>query len=190
MSDSTTNSLINAFNKLEHKQDWVTPYDVFKFIKDEMNFEPLTDVAATKENTKCLRYISPEKDFFKTEVYTDGFLNAPYLKGNLKKGVRGVGNFVARFYYDHIIHNIGTMTLLPTTVSSTPWFQMYYGRKLLNDFGEKAEVLFIPKRVRFTGAEGQSPPFSSFVLVHRRRTEFHLQHIRHLYKEKTDKILW
>lgn len=183
-------SLANAINAQNGKPDWVTPEDVFRQICDDMNLEPLTDVCATIENTKCLLYISEEQDFFKTDVYTDCYLNAPYLRENKKKGMRGIGNYHARLYYLHITHNIATMSLMPSTVTSIEWFHTYYGSRLINAFGEKAEQYFIKGRVKFLNGKSGAPPFASQVFVHRRKSEWELKQIRQRYDESKDKLLW
>ena len=182
--------LANAVNKQSGKPDWVLPQHTFNQICDDMNFYPITDVCATKENTKCEKYVTAEMDIFKTEVYTDAYMNAPYLRHSTKKGIKGIGNYVARLYYLHITYNIGIMVLFPSTVTSLDWFHTYYGKRLLNAFGEKAEPYFIKERVKFDNKSSGAPPFSSQVFLHRRRSEWELKLIRQRYEENKEKLLW
>lgn len=184
-------SLANAVNQYKGKQDWSTRWELYYKILDMMNVNPKVDVCATKKNAKCDKYITPEQDFFKTDVYEDAFMNAEYQAGNLGKGIRGIGHFHARLYHQHIYHNICTVTLIPSTAISTSWFETYYGERLFNQFGEKADVLFIRKRQKFTdGPTNGGPPFSSLVFVHRRKTELELHQIRQRYEEHKEKLLW
>ena len=172
-------------------QKWATPWTLYYNILDTMNVTPVVDVCATEENHKCDKFITPEMDFFKTEVYENAFMNAEYRSGNLKEGVHGIGHFHARLYYLHIYNNIETTTLIPSTATSLDWFATYYGPRLLNAYGEKADVMFIRKRQKFVdGPTNGGPPFSSLVFVHRRKTELELKQIRERYESDERKLLW
>lgn len=184
-------SLANAVNQYTGKPDWATPWSLFYTMCDRFNINPIVDMMATKENAKCEIYITPEQDFFKTKVFHDSYINPEYKAGNIEKGENGIGHAVARAYNQHIYHNFNLLYLLPSTATSTPWFATYFGDRLCNDFGEKAEVLFIRKRQKFIdGKTNGGPPFSSLAFLHRRKTEFELNSIRKHYVENNEKLMW
>lgn len=60
------------------KQDWETPKKLFDELNDEFYFQ--TDVAANKENSKCLNYIDSEEDALSISWENLGtiFCNPPY----------------------------------------------------------------------------------------------------------------
>jgi hypothetical protein len=183
-------SLGYAVNQQTGNSEWATPEDRYDQIVKKFKINPIIDVCATAQNTKCPKYITPEQDFFKTEIAEDAFMNPIYAKEQKSKGIRGVGNFVARLYHQHITHNINTVSLLSATVGSSPWFHTYYGEMLENQFGERSEILWFKKRIKFIGNAYGSPPFASIALLHRRTTEDKLESIRKRYEETEDKLLW
>lgn len=183
--------LANAVNSYVGKQDWSTSWPLFYTMCDRLNVDPVVDMMATKYNTKCRRFITPECDFFQTEVYYDSYINPEYKAGNLERGERGIGHAIARAYNQHIYHNINMLYLLPSTATSTPWFATYFGDRLYNEFGEKSDILLIRKRQKFTdGPTNGGPPFSSQAFLHRRKTEFELITIRKRYEENDTKLMW
>lgn len=190
-STAKKGNLAYAVNNGEHKQDWATPWTLYYNIEDTYNIQFKIDVCATKENAKCEKYITPEMDFFKTEVYDDAFMNPKYELGNLEEGVYGIGHFVARLYHQHIYHNINVCYVLPSTVTSLEWFETYFGKRLLNAFGDKAEPYFVRKRQNFQqGKTNGGPPFSTQVFLHRRHTDLEMQQIQRRYEENKDKLVW
>lgn len=190
-SSAKKGSLTYAVNNYKGKQDWVTSWDLYYKIENTFNLEFKIDVCATEQNSKCVKFITPEMDFFKTDVYEDAFMNPQYHAGNLEKGVRGVGHFVARLYQQHIYHNINVCYLLPSTVTSLEWFETYFGPTLFNAFGEKAEPYFVRKRQNFeTGKTNGGPPFSTQVFLHRRRGDLEMKQIQQRYEENKNKLVW
>ena len=190
-STAKKGSLAYAVNNYKGKQDWVTSWELYYKIENIFNMQFKVDVCATPENAKCPKFITPEMDFFKTEVYEDAFMNPKYEAGNLEKGVMGIGHFVARLYNQHIYHNINVCYVLPSTVTSLEWFETYFGPRMLNVFGDKSEVYFVRKRQNFQqGKTNGGPPFSTQVFLHRRHTDLEMQQIQRRYEENKDKLVW
>ncbi len=128
---------------------WATPPKLFAALDREFRFE--LDAAASAENTKCPRFYSR---------YDDG-LSQPWAPSrtwcNPPYG-RAVGAWVAKA---HVESDLGALVvmLLPAR-TDTRWFHEHVIRR--------AEVRFLPGRVRFVGAKAGAP-FPSIVVVFRPR---------------------
>lgn len=186
MTLKPTNIVTNAMTQGSHKQDWVTPWRTYNTICDKLSLDLKIDVCALPYNSKCEKYITPEMDFFKTEVTEDAWMNPKYNRGNINKGKMGIENFVARFYQQHLKNNINTAMLLTTTSSSAPYWHIYIGERLINAFGEKADFLFLRERIKFENGPKGQPYFSSIAIVHRRKSEFEIMHLRERYKKAVE----
>lgn len=186
MTTDSKNIVTNAMTQGSHKQDWVTPWKTYNKICDVMSLDLKIDVCATPENSKCAKYITPEMDFFKTEVTEDAWMNPMYSRGNKEKGIMGIENFVARLYHQHIMHNINTAMLITTTSSSAPYWHIFVGERLFNAFGEKAEPYFVRERIKFEDGPKGQPYFSSIVIVHRRKSKYEMIEIQRRFMRAVD----
>jgi len=182
-------NIANAMGKLqqgEAKNDWITPKDVFKYICEKYVVTPTVDACATRYNTKCDKFVSPEQDFFKTEIKENFFLNPEYRKSEPKKNIKGIGDFVARAYELHIKYNLEVTMLFFSVVTSTPWYQKLCGERDVNYLGEQCQCFKYPKRIQFLDADNKpkgTPPMSSLVLVWRREPEYIIEMLRKKFQD-------
>lgn len=59
-----------------NKQDYETPYNIFKYLNDIFKFE--CDLFADKDNALCEKYFSKENSALGNEWYNSNFANPPY----------------------------------------------------------------------------------------------------------------
>lgn len=139
------------------KQDWATPQYLFDYFNDKYCFQ--LDAAATEENSKCERFISPENDSLSinwAEAYPDVhaiWLNPPYG--------RGVGKWMEHCYTMSLRgHQLIAALVMART--DTKWWHEYC---------MKAQTIYLIKgRIRFIGSDGiagNSAPAPSAVVVWR-----------------------
>ncbi len=131
-----------------NKYDWETPQRLFDQLNTEFQFT--LDVCATRENTKCRRFFSPEQDGLSQPWGGEiCWCNPPYG--------REVGKWVGKALNESIWNGATVVMLLPAR-TDTAWFHKYiYG---------KAEVRFLKGRLKFGGAKN-SAPFPSMIAVFR-----------------------
>ena len=118
------------------KQDWETPRKLFEELNKEFNFE--TDIAASKENSKCLNYIDEEQDALSISWKGLGniFCNPPY-----KSDVQTA--FVKKAYEESLKTGQRIVLLIPVRTDTKRWQDYIIG---------KAEVRFIRGRLKFENA--------------------------------------
>lgn len=131
------------------KTDWVTPIPLFQNLNKM--FGPFTlDSAATKENTKCVNFYSPEQNGLILPWSGIVFCNPPYGRNVIDKWVKKG--------YTEAIQNhdsIRIVMLLPARVD-TKWF---------HDYCRKAkEIYFIKGRIQFSNHK-TGAPFPSMIVV-------------------------
>lgn len=129
------------------RHDWETPPEVFDPLNEEFGFD--LDVCATRDNSKCPSFFSPEDDgLAQSWVGNICWMNPPYG--------REIGHWVEKAHNEA---NLGTtvVALLPAR-TDTRWFHDHiYGY---------AEIRFIKGRIRFIGGK-HSAPFPSMIVVWR-----------------------
>jgi len=115
------------------KQDWETPKKTFDELNKEFNFK--TDVAATKENSKCLNYIDSETDAISIswEGLGNIFCNPPYER-KLQDA------FIKKAYEESLKTNNKIVVLIPARTDTARWHEYIFG---------KAEIRFISGRLKF-----------------------------------------
>ena len=100
--------------------NWETPRRDFERINKVFNFQ--LDAAATKENTKCVNFITPEMDAFKVDWNpSPWFLNPPWGKEYEKATGRSMGDWVRRIKSQVECLRYGV--LLCAARSDTKWWQ-------------------------------------------------------------------
>lgn len=195
------NNLANAMGKLSEgkaKNDWILPFADFDYIVKKYTVSPVVDGCATKESAKCNEFVSPEQDFFKTDIKENFYLNPEYKASNPKKCIKGIEDFIARAYELHIKNNIEVTITFFSICSSTSWYQRYFGEEDINFIGERCECKKYPKRIKFLDSDNKpysyiskktgkkvngSPPMSSLVMIWRRQTDEQINILRMKYKE-------
>jgi phage N-6-adenine-methyltransferase len=161
------------------KQDWETPDELFERYKNRYGIT--LDVCATKENTKCENFISPEQDIFKTVWTCSAWINPPYnipehickhgckKKMCVKRGfhvdryIPGQIDFVKRARYMSIEHGATTVCLLPAR-TDTDLFHSLIWDSANNKPYPGVTVEFLKGRLKFKGAK-DAAPFPSMIVV-------------------------
>lgn len=128
--------------------EWETPRDLFDALNAEFGFD--RDVCATPENSKCAAFFTKEMDGLAQEWTGTCWCNPPYG--------REVGKWVEKARIS--AQKGATVVMLLPARTDTKWFQQH----ILH----KAEIRFLPGRLKFGGAQN-SAPFPSMVVVYRGR---------------------
>ena len=126
------------------KDDWPTPWEFFHNL--DLEFDFTLDVCATADNAKCLRYYTPEQDGLSQPWEGIVWCNPPYG--------RGVGAWVQRAALSALAG--ATVVMLLPARTDTRWFHRWIYRR--------AEIRFLPGRLKFGGAKN-SAPFPSIVCI-------------------------
>ena len=129
---------------------WETPQEFFDELDREFHFD--LDVCALPENAKCARYYTPEQDGLSQPWEGVVWCNPPYG--------RGIGDWVKKAVQSALEGATVVMLLLART--DTRWFHRWIYRR--------AEVRFLPGRLKFGGSKN-SAPFPSMVVVFRPKME-------------------
>jgi len=124
--------------------EWETPQDLFLMINHVYKFD--IDVCATRENTKCKRYFTPEVDGLAQNWTGTVWCNPPYG--------RDVVKWVQKAHESH--KQGATVVMLLPSRTDTQWIHQYV-------FGS-AQVIFLKGRLKFEEG-GSSAPFPSILAV-------------------------
>ena len=120
---------------------WETPNVFFKELDREFHFS--LDVCATKENTKCERFYTPEDDGLNQEWEGVCWMNPPYG--------RQIGKWVKKAAESHC----RVVCLLPARTDTAWW----------HDYCIKEGVIrFIRGRLKFGNAKNNAP-FPSAIVI-------------------------
>jgi phage N-6-adenine-methyltransferase len=131
------------------KSDWETPNDLFSALDSEFGFD--LDACSVEGNKKCERFISPEIDSLSVNWWDFGsviWCNPPYSAR--------IGDWFAKAYEASL--NNCTVVLLTFCRTDTKAFQQYLPLA--------SEVRAIKGRLRFVGAESNSPMPSLLLIFH------------------------
>jgi phage N-6-adenine-methyltransferase len=124
--------------------EWETPQDFFNIINQVYKFD--IDVCATRENTKCKKYFTPELDGLAQDWIGTIWCNPPYG--------REVEKWVQKAHESHKQGAVIVM-LLPSR-TDTKWIHKYV-------FGS-AQVIFLKGRLKFENSYS-SAPFPSILAI-------------------------
>ena len=126
--------------------EWATPQEFFDNLNKEFGFT--LDVAATKENTKCSKYFTVEKDGLLQDWTKDiCWMNPPY-GGH-------TGKWIEKAYKE----SLGGAIVVCLIVSSTD--RSYWHEYI---FPHAAQIRFIRGRLKF-GISKSTAPFASAVII-------------------------
>lgn len=126
-------------------EEWGTPQGLFNKLNKEFNFT--LDICASKENAKCPKYYTKEKDALKQEWGGVIWMNPPYG--------RKIGNWVKKAKEAAQQGKATVVCLLPARTDTAWW----------HDYAMKAdEIRLIRGRLKFGDGKG-SAPFPSAVVV-------------------------
>ena len=128
------------------KQDWETPDKVFKYA--DRKYGPFDlDAAATRENAKVARFLSPAEDALSVPWHaTRVWLNSPYA--------RGITGLWLKKAHEEAIRGVKVCCLVPVR-SDTKYWHAY-----VIPF---ATVEYIKGRIQFVGAPRPAPFPSALV---------------------------
>ncbi len=122
---------------------WATPQYFFDALNKKHNFT--LDVCATKENSKCKDFFTPEQDGLAQDWKGVCWMNPPYgrqIKHWIKKA------------YEESKKGATVVCLIPSRTDTIYW----------HDYVMKGEITFIKGRLKFGDAKNAAP-FPSAVVV-------------------------
>lgn len=125
---------------------WETPQNFFDGLNNEFHFD--IDVAALPENAKCRKFYTPADDGLNQPWIGNVWCNPPYG--------RGIGDWVKKA--SESARGGATVVMLIPARTDTKWFHEY--------IYNKAEIRFVPGRLKFGGSKN-SAPFPSMVVIFR-----------------------
>ncbi len=99
-------------------QSWETPQELFDLLNNEFNFD--IDLAASKENTKCKKFISKEENALTKSWEGICWLNPPY-GGSSKNSLK---NWVKKSYEEALKSGCMVIMLIPAR-TNTEWWHKY-----------------------------------------------------------------
>ncbi len=146
---------------IQHLQDinvndeWETPNDLFADACIRYNLRPILDVCATKENTKCIIYITKENDSLNQIWNKNFFMNPPYSE---------ITQWMQKAYSEHKKHDVDAIILVYAKTDTKWWHKYVEGI---------AEVHFIKGRIKFVKPDGtvskNSAPYPSCFIIYRKK---------------------
>jgi len=140
--------MINPALFSSETDQWATPTEVFAELDREFHFD--LDPCADESNHKCTRFYTKEDDGLKQPWGGSRvFCNPPYG--------RSIGQWVKKAYEEGHRENTLVVLLIPAR-TDTRYFHDY----ILH----RAEIRFIPGRLKFGNAKN-SAPFPSMVVIYR-----------------------
>ncbi len=125
---------------------WATPQWLFDELDREFGFD--LDVCATRENTKCSRFITEQSDGLRQEWHGTCWMNPPYGAA--------IGLWIHKAWQSAQAGAV-VVCLLPAR-TDTAWFHDYVM--------EATEIRFLRGRLKFNDGD-DSAPFPSMVVVFR-----------------------
>ena len=127
--------------------EWATPQDFFDRLNAEFSFT--LDPCASAENHKCDKYYTKAEDGLIQDWSGETvFCNPPYG--------REIGRWVCKCFHEVFDGKCPCAVMLLPARTDTRWFHDY--------IYNKAEIRFIPGRLKFN-SQKNSAPFPSMVVV-------------------------
>ena len=127
--------------------EWATPQDFFDRLNAEFKFT--LDPCASAENHKCDKYYTKAEDGLIQDWSGETvFCNPPYG--------REIGRWVCKCFHEVFDGKCPCAVMLIPARTDTRWFHDY--------IYNKAEIRFIPGRLKFN-SQKNSAPFPSMVVV-------------------------
>lgn len=125
------------------REDWETPPELFAQLDDEFHFT--LDACANTQNAKCARFYSVEDNALEQPWDGSVWCNPPYG--------RNVGLWITKAYTS--AQEGAVVVCLVKATPDTKWWHQYT---------PKAEVRFLPGRLKFVGADAAAP-FPSCLII-------------------------
>lgn len=143
----------------KQSDEWATPQDLFDRLDAEFAFD--IDVAASRENAKCLAYLTEADNALVQEwrlrlpSTSTAFCNPPYSMCR---------EFMAKAVVES--HKGITVVCLVPARTDTRWFHNTVWDRFRETFYKGVEVRFIKGRLKFGGATAGAP-FPSVIIIFR-----------------------
>jgi phage N-6-adenine-methyltransferase len=140
------------------KELWETPPEVFDPLDAEFHFD--LDAAATKENAKCKRFISPGEDALMKDTWIKKgtiWLNPPY-------GRNVIEHWLGKAFQQCLLYPVTIVCLIPASTDTIWWHR----------FVMKAyEIRFVRGRIKFElrKKKHNTPLFPSAIIVFKQPLE-------------------
>ena len=125
---------------------WETPQPFFDALNQEFCFD--LDVCALPENAKCENFYTPDIDGLSQPWQGNVWCNPPYG--------REIGKWVKQAHISAKTGSANLVVMLLPARTDTRWFHEY--------IYQKAEIRFIPGRLKFGNAQNAAP-FPSMVVI-------------------------
>lgn len=139
---------MNAVHFSSKKQDWATPWELFR--SWDITHGPFNlDVCATEENAKCDQYFSPQENGLSQPWGGVCWMNPPYG--------RDIKNWVAKAVSEVKAGRASRVVCLLPARTDTAWWHE-------NVIAAAAEIIFLRGRIKFEGAK-HSAPFPSALVI-------------------------
>lgn len=124
------------------QKEFETPNYVYTQLCSYTQIFPKLDICATKENTKCLEYITKIQDAFNVELTKDMWANIPFgskvINPNAKKQLNyGLVEWVKRIHNQTKLYDVSALVLLPLSAS------------IISKFHNYCEIIVIENRIKF-----------------------------------------
>lgn len=126
-------------------QTWSTPQEMYELLNEVFNFN--IDLAASKENTKNIKFFSEENSALDNS-WKDliGFCNPPF---------RLQDKFIEKAVKEFKENNTTSVFLIPSRTGTKRWQKFIF---------PLADVFFLPGRLKFSSHEA-SAPFDSAIVI-------------------------
>lgn len=128
------------------KMDWATPQKLFT-LWDSIYGPFVLDVCATKENTKCKMYFTPETDGLNHVWWGNCWMNPPYG--------REISKWMKKAFEEVKEKNANKVVCLVPARTDTYWW---------HDYVMPFKVIFLQGRIKFEGAK-YCAPFPSVLVI-------------------------
>jgi site-specific DNA-methyltransferase (adenine-specific) len=140
---------LRAMSTRTMREDWETPASVFDPLNAEFGFT--LDGAATKGNTKCAKFQSPEPQTWADWRGEVVWLNPPY-------GYLNLAHWMAKAYRESQANGATVVCLVPAHTGQPWWHDCVVGKA--------SEIRWIRGKIKFVGAESCAP-FPSCIVIYR-----------------------
>ncbi len=139
-----------------NSDEWGTPVNLFIGACVEFNVEPVLDVCATFQNTKCPIFFNKESDGLKQDWDQDFFMNPPFSKAKF---------WIKKAFDEHRKFNVNGIAVLAARTDTKAWHDYILGQA-------NCEVIFIQGRVKYLDEQSNPSinpsPFPSALVVWRK----------------------
>ena len=139
-----------------NSDEWGTPVNLYIGACVEFNIEPMLDVCATFQNTKCPVFFNKEFDGLKQNWDQDFFMNPPFSEAK---------KWIKKAFDEHRKFNVNGMACLAARTDTQAWHEYILGI-------DNCEVIFIQGRVKYLMPDGNPSinpsPFPSALVVWRK----------------------